>query len=1129
MSTENSNDKWWEEGHVLRLSPDERFIEECRQSIDAYTTPYLFNSIFFRIYTLWPHARVVAAAWTQGSAQDYPHWLASTLVDRAEYSKASNNVEASHDKLMGGLTYLYKNYLGDDNGDVNFRMEDVPSDSAQGFLQSESWSRKLAHLDPRREVKYQRPPLACEEFCRLARVRLKRASNRDEKFSQNYSLWEYYPLDQQTHNRNFALLRIPLIITSNDGDNLKIVLDVFLINALGRPEGLFDSDQEATDCAEDLRTDLQSKLLIPYTIHPCKSADNNGAIPLKRRLTCPRVGYEAVPNKQAENLYHDESVCRLALPKWADFRYRYVFSSSQAAQLAKKEAPKEKDDVGVITGTSLPTLLDAAYKRYKQQYNAPQNSTPRYVLDLEPPSFRFLSEALDRHIPGANHSKTDIPDAHIASEVFRLMLFILCAQPPDEAGCSDDFVERHQKWLKDLDDPDEDVSGRRARQVGALLESVSIERGAILRAATACVADFQVSAAWDPDYVAVARLGKDESTSQTAEEALSNLGKSPYSPYVQDAEEWLLFPHEAKPSEEGKTDSAWRPTAMLAMPLFLSASARPFAIYLLTLSATELGINEAHPPQTDFDKLRQTVPQIANRMSVLRQTAESALGTAYLDDIAECFYQRSVDLFDGKATLSNTRHVASLMTLWYSWHCALPTIGFLIAKGNQIEGLEDLNKKDIDKLPAFVSHFYKDKMREERAHKLTAIYKQAYAKVQESARKKIHISPAGAHDHRDPEKMSVYLQEIYNNSVGFSDADTSPETCVSEQYILVTALHLGSVEDDMTLIAFESRGSRYAADRASRQALNRFASAFRDAWIAANAIERKSEATAAETSNLMAWSLMHSMKNRLLGATSPIDGTLSALDNYDVPTAQRKLVIAKSMLNRTKAEVLALWLSRGNTNDERPFLLQTTFDIILNDIETMVRSAARRLIQSEIKGSPRERQAAIKIADALVEELESYEPLTKPTSEVNRRDLHIGRLHLAIRSDINLDNLRILNPQRVNLVLFELIWNAVKSCGNYWAYQAIRRREITDYHCLLDIHRIDDKMLSVTVANSAYRNQCHDVIRSLNSRDKTNVNGLSLVIQIARTVNLELRIPDLDDPALEHQMFFELKLPTAQE
>lgn len=75
MATDNTGwyDGWWRDGHVINPDLKDRFLDECREAISLSARAHFFSSILFRLYTLWPRARVVSAIWACEPAG--PYWL----------------------------------------------------------------------------------------------------------------------------------------------------------------------------------------------------------------------------------------------------------------------------------------------------------------------------------------------------------------------------------------------------------------------------------------------------------------------------------------------------------------------------------------------------------------------------------------------------------------------------------------------------------------------------------------------------------------------------------------------------------------------------------------------------------------------------------------------------------------------------------------------------------------------------------------------------------------------------------------------------------------------------------------------------------------------------------------------
>jgi len=388
-----------------------------------------------------------------------------------------------------------------------------------------------------------------------------------------------------------ALARIPLLVRDGRDEShnrLLAFLDIWLC-AMGR-----DGLPTLPKTIRRLRKAYQ-RLLDELRLDPA-DADS-----LEHYLTCPRVC--------GEHQEQDES--QFALPKWANFRYTYVFSQTQleAAKRRTDEPPQESMPCG-------PVPQDAA--------NPPE---------MMPPTFKNLRAALDQAIV---RLMPHLGEQGSPRDWFRCLLLLLCAPPKESCW------ETLRASLYRLQPSEGSVAERGVKpsQVCSLLESVSISEGPVARCARSGVSDYQPNVARDPTYIKVRESGGKP-------EEWSNIGRGDYSVVFRNAEEWLL------PNVEN--------CAMLAVPLLLPEDTRPFAVIVFLLKEESNSLAEiASSVDAKWDRVQ----------SSLGHAYVDDVCDGFYEEALRQF--RDVERSTGPQAVAR---VASKMRLWLDWYTSLqPTL-----------------------------------------------------------------------------------------------------------------------------------------------------------------------------------------------------------------------------------------------------------------------------------------------------------------------------------------------------------------------------------------------------------------------------------------------------------------------
>lgn len=257
---------------------------------------------------------------------------------------------------------------------------------------------------------------------------------------------------------------------------------------------------------------------------------------------------------------------------------------------------------------------------------------------------------------------------------------------------------------------------------------------------------------------------------------------------------------------------------------------------------------------------------------------------------------------------------------------------------------------------------------------------------------------------------------------------------------------------------------------------------------------------AAETraSNLVTWSLMHGLKNMLLGAAYPLGAAYDSLRAQRYDNALNELAAAMALHNKAKADVEALWASRGSSKAQNPNSIREMLGNVFSTVHLMVCAAATALIQPNISGYGDDQLTeASSVSRAQVEQLQNPNAIREYLwSESTGTVFVLGLLLVVLECDEETLDLRVSQPFRTEMVVFELLWNAVKNCASYWAEQCAQSYTPDTYRCTVRVSLGSSNSLVVSVNNPAFKNQVN-FLKSAKA-DASSVNGRNLIPQIAR-------------------------------
>lgn len=812
--------QWWLEGHPLNEDMWSRFLEECRQAIGRYSKSHLFSSILYRLYSIWPEARVVAAAWTCDGSEH--RWLSSTLIDTACPLDYKDHNRHNLLKTLRNLYGFARTWQPEG--------EPVGSDKPRCCLLQVNCP--LIEGNPLPDDVH-----CCPSDKGNLSVRVFRPSPEWLPANRNDESTDYRRFRKSMKAANiaavyhsaedFALLRVPVEVNPHKAEHLRVFIDVFMIRMSNGCLNLGDVGRDAKRMHDEIST-LMDSLLVGS--QPKDGPD------IRLRLTSPRLWSSETDG--LENRDHSDSVCRLAIPKWPDFRYQYAFSKKQREHL---KAMKISD---VEEGSDLLKWLDE-----------PVGEGVAPLFALGSPDFPLVADELDRQITRilpflrGQDSKSE--------EWLRSVFFLLCAPPKEGAGYHHDLASK----LRNLG-----LSSKPGERLRVLLENVAISQGAVVRSATAGVADFQIRAAKDPDYEK-ATFADDPARNVSPE---VEVGTVPYSPIVQAAEHWAL-----KPLFEGKNF----PGSVLTFPLFLPDSPRPFGVISLLLDEKQELLPNQDIIARGSTSRRCYLSEINNRVLSKLIDAQPALASAYLDDLADRFYEQAWELFIQKGTgLAETREVASWMSLWMAWFSSLPSISFLVKdEGGAFQPLQDPPNEDVPE--AVIS---------------------IYDLAKEQSEAFIETDKSKGNTPRD-----------YIALPGSKDA------------LIFSSQDLRG--SDWLLYGLQEAGNLHAAQNASFQFVDRFLNNLRDAWNAAKAEESARLSEMAEQNRLrsaLAAGLYHQLAQQL-----------AALDAF--------LALGSTHLDRVKEQATAMRQARrlafaALTGNRRDFESASLKTILMEAAETAV-------------------------------------------------------------------------------------------------------------------------------------------------------------------------------------------------